>query len=362
MCRVWKPERCHHCSICNRCHLCMDHHSMFHNNCIGFYNRKFYLLFFRYSKGYSVYAALSALIMWILIVAAGGSVIYGFVGLLLIVATSVFWLMATFKYQTFQNKLYRSNFTTVENLEQEPGARSVFDIGVSGNTRQVFGRRLGWLPLRLQASRPVGDGVCWRRTDGSMTCPLPVADKTQRTGERPSRSYNILVVGDTKTGKSHLVSRFLFGELPAEARPTVGAEFGTRELLVDGAQDLELLEVNLWEMSGQERFRLLPPPDVMFDGEVILYSVADKRPLTNCRKWHASTSDILKPGAVVMLVCHEIDVVAKDTEAAVEERRELGRELAGQSGFLFAEASAVTPDNVVELFDTLLTKIKHASA
>jgi palmitoyltransferase len=26
MCHVFKPDRCHHCSICNRCVLNMDHH------------------------------------------------------------------------------------------------------------------------------------------------------------------------------------------------------------------------------------------------------------------------------------------------------------------------------------------------
>ena len=36
ICHIFKPERCHHCSACNRCVLNMDHHCPWINNCIGF--------------------------------------------------------------------------------------------------------------------------------------------------------------------------------------------------------------------------------------------------------------------------------------------------------------------------------------
>ena len=39
-CSAMKPLRAHHCSVCQRCTLMMDHHCMWTNNCIGIHNYK----------------------------------------------------------------------------------------------------------------------------------------------------------------------------------------------------------------------------------------------------------------------------------------------------------------------------------
>ena len=45
-----KPDRCHHCSQCNQCILKMDHHCPWVNNCIGFYNYKYFICMLFYAS------------------------------------------------------------------------------------------------------------------------------------------------------------------------------------------------------------------------------------------------------------------------------------------------------------------------
>ena len=44
-CKFDKPLRCHHCSICEKCILDMDHHCPWINNCVGKNNKKYFYRF-----------------------------------------------------------------------------------------------------------------------------------------------------------------------------------------------------------------------------------------------------------------------------------------------------------------------------
>lgn len=60
-CQLIKPDRAHHCSVCGTCVLKMDHHCPWVNNCVGFHNYKFFMLFLAYGLLYCMFITATSL-------------------------------------------------------------------------------------------------------------------------------------------------------------------------------------------------------------------------------------------------------------------------------------------------------------
>ncbi|XP_061997470.1 probable protein S-acyltransferase 15 [Rosa rugosa] len=55
-CSTYKPPRAHHCRVCRRCVLRMDHHCLWVNNCVGYWNYKAFFTLVLYATIGSLYS------------------------------------------------------------------------------------------------------------------------------------------------------------------------------------------------------------------------------------------------------------------------------------------------------------------
>lgn len=62
--------------------------------------------------------------------------------------------------------------------------------------------------------------------------------------------FKVVLIGDSGVGKSNLLSRFTKNEFNLESKSTIGVEFATRTLNVDG----KVIKAQIWDTAGQERF------------------------------------------------------------------------------------------------------------
>ena len=68
--------------------------------------------------------------------------------------------------------------------------------------------------------------------------------------------FKLVLIGDSGVGKSNLLSRFTKNEFNLESKSTIGVEFATRSISVDG----KVLKAQIWDTAGQERFLLSSLP------------------------------------------------------------------------------------------------------
>lgn len=72
-----------------------------------------------------------------------------------------------------------------------------------------------------------------------------------RTHSPPN--LTVVLIGDSGVGKSNLLSRFTRNEFNLESKSTIGVEFATRSIQVDG----KTIKAQIWDTAGQERYRAI---------------------------------------------------------------------------------------------------------
>lgn len=161
--------------------------------------------------------------------------------------------------------------------------------------------------------------------------------------------FKVVLIGDSGVGKSSLLSRFTRNEFNLESKSTIGVEFATRSIEVDG----KTIKAQIWDTAGQERYRAIT--SAYYRGAVgalLVYDIAKHLSYENVERWLRELRDHADQNILIMLVGNKSDLRHLRSIPTEE-----AKAFAEKNGLSFIETSALDSTNVEPAFQNILTEI-----
>ncbi|KAJ8484231.1 hypothetical protein OPV22_016716 [Ensete ventricosum] len=171
----------------------------------------------------------------------------------------------------------------------------------------------------------------------------------RRAEEEYDYLFKVVLIGDSGVGKSNLLSRFTRNEFCLESKSTIGVEFATRTLQVEG----RTIKAQIWDTAGQERYRAITSAYYRGAlGAILVYDVTKPTTFENVSRWLKELRDHADTNIVIMLIGNKTDL--KQLRAVTSED---AQSYAEKEGLSYIETSALEATNVEQAFQLILAEI-----
>ena len=92
----------------------------------------------------------------------------------------------------------------------------------------------------------------------------------------------LILIGDSAVGKSNILSKYLNYYFDPDSIATVGFEFGTKNIEIEGKK----IKLQIWDTAGEERYKSITSSYYKgTKGAFIAYDITRKITFDNIDKW-----------------------------------------------------------------------------
>ena len=165
-CGLPKPARCHHCSICNKCHLRMDHHCPAIGTCVALKNTQPFIVMLKWAE-VTIFFFICLIIATVYFVPENR-----IMNCALIIGVIILYIVISSFLSDFMTKI-RRNVTTIEMLYPTIGVS--YDLGSERNLTQILGtgKYRTWIPRKCKMNGFEWCAMEYRQEDNSMISSEP---------------------------------------------------------------------------------------------------------------------------------------------------------------------------------------------
>ena len=98
--------------------------------------------------------------------------------------------------------------------------------------------------------------------------------------------YKVLLLGNSNVGKTCISTRFRTGKFEENTNTTIGVDNWSKDMKYQGKFNEYNVKLNVWDTSGQERFRSLTQAYYKgAQGALIVYDITDSSSFEGLNQW-----------------------------------------------------------------------------
>ena len=165
------------------------------------------------------------------------------------------------------------------------------------------------------------------------------------------RFVKIILLGEPGVGKTSIINRYINNEYNEDSPSTYGSSFTTKVVIKDNRKYF----VNVWDTSGQEKYRSVT--NLFINGSnivILVYAINSKQSFEGLDYWYNTIKEKLEgDNYVLAVVGSKIDLM--DNEVVSEEE---AKNFANSKNALFKLVSSkANPEGIEKLFNFLLDEL-----
>lgn len=154
-----------------------------------------------------------------------------------------------------------------------------------------------------------------------------------------------LIIGDSGTGKSALMTRFTDDIFNPSYISTIGVDFNIKTV----THKDKIVKFQIWDTAGQDRFRTLTSSYYRGSGAIIIcYDISNRETFYSVDKWLEEAKIFSNCNPIFILCGTKIDLDSKRQVTFSE-----GLKFANLHNMKFFECSAKNNVNLNEIFDSI---------
>ncbi|XP_071350126.1 uncharacterized protein rab44 isoform X2 [Trachinotus anak] len=159
-----------------------------------------------------------------------------------------------------------------------------------------------------------------------------------------SKSYDVLLVGNSNVGKTSFMKRAQSGKFSLDLPASVGLDSCMWTVVVDGKP----VVLQLWDTAGQERFHSITR-QVFHKARafLLMYDISSSQSFSAVSYWANCIQEGAAENMPILLLGNKSDCTERQVKA------EEGESLAKEYNFEFMECSAATGENVIQSLETV---------